>query len=94
MRMKLDAERFYSEVHHLKPLGEHGFDNEDNMLVLCPNHHALFDYLSIGIDPSDQITIIDLQANVLGKLTMIHGHTLGESNVDYHRQRMIEALDR
>ena len=37
-------EQNYIEVHHLRPLGKHdGPDTESNMLVLCPNHHALFD---------------------------------------------------
>lgn len=36
---------YYVEVHHLRPLGRphDGPDARDNMLVLCPNHHALFD---------------------------------------------------
>lgn len=33
------------QVHHLWPLGEphNGLDTTSNMMVLCPNHHALFD---------------------------------------------------
>jgi hypothetical protein len=36
---------YYIEVHHVRPLGgEHrGHDEHSNMLVLCPNHHAMFD---------------------------------------------------
>lgn len=36
---------FYIEVHHLRPLGagHNGVDASSNMLVLCPNHHAMFD---------------------------------------------------
>ena len=45
-RMELGEDRFLVEVHHVRPLGgEHkGLDGSANMLVLCPNHHAMFDY--------------------------------------------------
>ena len=46
---------FYAEVHHIRPLGgNHGVnDIRENMLVLCPTHHAMFDlrlprYLSVN----------------------------------------------
>lgn len=43
----------YAEAHHVKPLGagHDGPDTKDNIIVLCPNHHAEFDYGVIGIDP-------------------------------------------
>ncbi len=38
--------RNYCEAHHLRPLGtpHDGPDVPENMMVLCPNHHVLFDY--------------------------------------------------
>lgn len=43
----------YSEVHHIKPIGKphNGPDVWENMLVLCPNHHAMFDLGAIAIHP-------------------------------------------
>ncbi|MEX1231432.1 MAG: HNH endonuclease [Planctomycetaceae bacterium] len=43
--LRYGAKQWYIEVHHLRPLGHphDGPDAESNMLVLCPNHHALFD---------------------------------------------------
>ncbi len=42
----------YSEAHHIKPLGRphYGPDIEGNILVLCPNHHALCDLRAIELD--------------------------------------------
>jgi hypothetical protein len=40
----------YSEGHHVKPLGHEGPDVAENILVLCPNHHAQCDYGAIRID--------------------------------------------
>jgi 5-methylcytosine-specific restriction protein A len=62
---------FYAEAHHLQPLGgEHkGPDVKDNILCVCPNHHALFDYFAISLDPA--------------KL-LLNKHDLRKSFVDYH----------
>ena len=42
----------YSEAHHIKPLGgEHkGADVAENILILCPNHHAECDLGAVRLD--------------------------------------------
>jgi 5-methylcytosine-specific restriction protein A len=44
--------RPYSEVHHIRPLGEphNGDDILGNMICVCPNCHKELDYLFIPID--------------------------------------------
>lgn len=44
-RLQVGEDSFYSEVAHIKGLGEphNGPDKASNMLVLCPNHHLQFD---------------------------------------------------
>jgi hypothetical protein len=73
-RLKIEPGEFYAEAHHLKPLGgEHqGPDVRGNLLCLCPNHHALFDFFAMPLDP------------VLLKLNK---HKLGQLFVDYHNAR-------
>jgi hypothetical protein len=41
-----------AESHHVKPLGtpHNGPDVEGNIVVVCPNHHVMFDRGAIGID--------------------------------------------
>jgi hypothetical protein len=43
--------RTYSEAHHIQPLGtpHGGPDIAENVLVLCPNHHAMCDYGAIEL---------------------------------------------
>ena len=53
----------YAETHHVKPLGHDGPDIKANMLVLCPNHHVLFDYGEIAISPKDCKTVVDKEGN-------------------------------
>lgn len=42
----------YAECHHLVPLSEGGPDTEDNLLVLCPNHHKMIHFARIGFPRS------------------------------------------
>jgi len=44
--------KFYSEVHHIIPLGHphNGKDNLGNMICVCPNHHAQLDLLAIPLE--------------------------------------------
>lgn len=36
---KTDAGSYYSEGHHIIPLGEHGYDNLKNVAIVCPLCH-------------------------------------------------------
>lgn len=44
----------FAEAHHIKPLGNPhcGPDIESNIIVVCPNHHVMFDRAALFIDPS------------------------------------------
>ena len=39
----------YAETHHLEALSKGGKDSLDNMVVVCPNHHAMFDHADVSI---------------------------------------------
>lgn len=64
----------YAEAHHLHPLGENGPDIRDNMIVVCPNHHALLDYAALQLSP-----------NVIRNHNK---HRVGESFLNYHNVRV------
>lgn len=65
-------EECYSEAHHVRPLGHphDGSDTADNILVLCPNHHVMFDYGAIRFEPD--------------KLHFLPGHWTSQKNITYH----------
>ncbi len=52
--LRLPDGRSYSEAHHIQPLGSphNGPDIAANILVVCPNHHALLDFGAMRLDPS------------------------------------------
>jgi len=51
LQIKVGRDRHYSEGHHLRPLGKDhgGSDVEGNIVILCPTHHAEFDYFLFAI---------------------------------------------
>ena len=66
---------------HIKDLGRphNGPDTEENVLCLCPNHHALFDRYGFYIDP-DTLEIKDLNEDLINnkmkKLTVKAKHKI------------------
>jgi hypothetical protein len=66
----------YGEAHHTKPLGSphNGPDIEGNILVLCPNHHALCDLGAIQIN--------------LDEIRSHPDHRICKEFIDYHNQEI------
>ncbi len=64
--------RTYSEAHHVRPLGEphNGPDTVDNILILCPNHHAQCDFRAIKLS--------------LASLHRLADHSIDEKHIAYH----------
>jgi hypothetical protein len=62
----------YSEGHHLQPLGKphYGPDVAENILCVCPNHHAACDFGAIQL--------------AISGLRQIAGHNISEKYIAYH----------
>ena len=54
----MPAGKKYSEAHHIKPLGKphNGPDIIENMICVCPNHHAILDYGAINLEINEIIS--------------------------------------
>lgn len=78
-----DGQR-YIEVHHLRPLGRphDGPDVESNMLVLCPNHHALFD---LGVPHFLDDRTLEIGGK---KCKLILKHQVAKSNIQYYAKHV------
>ena len=72
----LRKERTYSEAHHLKPLGQphNGPDIPENIIVLCPNHHAICDFGAIYLR--------------LEELHQHDQHRINQEYVEYHNRQI------
>lgn len=87
----------YSEVHHIHPLGsEHrGVDELHNMVVLCPNHHALFDLGVIAIDPINSLKLLHVDIfNPLNGKEIILKHTISKTCIRYHYDNIFMPLNK
>ncbi|MBL9090542.1 MAG: HNH endonuclease [Planctomycetaceae bacterium] len=86
--------RRYAECHHLKPLGAPHFgpDIESNLLVLCPNHHVLFDRGSLRIDPLTW-SVLRFDREVKPRtLYRQPWHVIDQQYLDYHSTKIFGAL--
>jgi hypothetical protein len=72
--VKICAGERYSEGHHLRPLGgpHSGPDTADNILIVCPNHHAQLDLLGMTIAPQ--------------RLRQHKDHVISLDSVHYHNR--------
>lgn len=49
---------FFCDTHHLTPLKAGGTDTSGNILVLCPNHHRIFDRSKVVVVSRNESRII------------------------------------
>jgi hypothetical protein len=72
LRLPFPEGRSYSEAHHLKPLGgrHNGPDISANIVVLCPNCHALCDHGALAL--------------VRSALRTAPSHEIGDEFLEYH----------
>ena len=70
--LNIGANKIYAEAHHIKPLGNghNGPDVVENVICVCPNHHALLDLGGIYI--------------VQSQLRYIEGHEISSEYIIYH----------
>jgi|CXWL01.1.fsa_nt_gi predicted restriction endonuclease len=71
-RIQLSDDKYYTEAHHIKPLGKphNGPDIQENIICVCPNHHVQLDYGAIAINLTNIAKIVE--------------HNLGEEYINYH----------
>lgn len=76
VKLTLPNGNLYSEAHHIQPLGppHNGPDLAQNIIVVCPNHHALLDYCAIHLEID---SIRDSQI-----------HQIGLEYIEYHNKRL------
>ncbi|MFF4816912.1 YDG/SRA domain-containing protein [Kitasatospora sp. NPDC001309] len=82
----------YAEAAHVRALGRphNGPDVAANVLCLCPNHHALFDFGMLTI--ADDLTITDHATGAeIGKLREAPSHRIDRAHLAYHRDHHSEG---
>ncbi|EFM09521.1 HNH endonuclease [Paenibacillus curdlanolyticus YK9] len=84
-RIDLGPGGTFSEVHHIQPLGKHrGADVIENMIVVCPNHHIMFDRGAITVDLSNKKVIHANPKNELNGNDIVLKHEIENRYIEYH----------
>ena len=86
-RIELGDGSFYVEVHHSRPLGgrHRGPDTRENMLVVCPTHHAVFDLGVVAFSSEKYVRI----GGKLDPLTL--KHHLAPEHLAYHNAELVRC---
>ena len=73
---------------HIKGLGRphNGPDVIENMMCLCPNHHAQFDAFSFYIDPTS-FELVGLTGFENSKIKVLKKHKLDAEFLEYHKSQ-------
>ncbi len=79
--LQIGTSTYYSEVHHIKPLGlpHNGDDVMSNMICVCPNCHKKLDYAYIQINPNN--------------ITNDQEHIINIELIHWHNERVINRLE-
>lgn len=90
MPVHMKSTPHYAEAHHLIPLGgEHkGSDMPGNIIVVCPNHHKMFDYGALYIEPQS-LVVRHLNSDYRPEKQKLHKaqwHKLYEKSLVYHKE--------
>lgn len=83
---------YYAEAHHLQPLGAPhlGPDVPGNMIVLCPNHHVMFD-LGVATVVPETLLIRHVVPGVFSPNSFLHvrsWHKLDVRQLRYHHDQI------
>ncbi len=94
----LGGGRYYCEGHHLRSLGrEHnGNDDISNVVILCPNHHAEFDYFLFAIlDFTGKKRAVEHMYRELAPIerAITVKHRIAPENLDYVTEQFLTRLE-
>ncbi len=89
-RIEFGGDRYYVEVHHIQPLGggHNGCDAQSNMLVLCPNHHAMFDLHIPEFVSAKRVRIRGTNYD----LTLRHPHSISPTAMAYYKSMPMDCM--
>lgn len=73
------------QICHIKPFTQGGESQLNNMLLLCPNDHNLFDRGLIGIN--EDLSLV----GALGTLNVNPSHNISKESLKWHREMMLKS---
>ena len=92
--VQIGVNEYSSESHHIQPVGgkHHGPDVAANIIILCPNHHLMFDRGAITIDLDNKRVIHVDETNSVHYTKLVTKHEIEERYVNYHNKLIFKGL--
>ncbi|MBX9987166.1 HNH endonuclease signature motif containing protein [Priestia aryabhattai] len=91
-QIEIANNKYYSEVHHIQPLGMHdGPDIPENMIVLCPNHHIMFDQGVIRINILERKVYHFKEEHCLNEKEFELKHQINQLYTQYHDTKIFKG---
>ncbi|MED3832386.1 HNH endonuclease [Peribacillus frigoritolerans] len=93
-RIQTGINEYSSEAHHIQPVGGNhkGPDVANNIIIVCPNHHLMFDRGAITIDLYNKKVIHVDKNNSTHHLELVIKHEIEEQYVNYHNKYIFKSL--
>lgn len=93
-RVQIGFDEYMSESHHIQPVGGNhkGPDIATNIIILCPNHHVMFDRGAITIDLHRKIVIHSCESNPIHGVTITLKHEINEAFINYHNRYIFKGM--
>lgn len=84
LAIRVGEDQLYAEVHHIRPLGRShkGLDEPGNLIVLCPSHHAMFDF---GVPRFSSPKTVEIERETI---RLKSKHKIREENIDYYMKNI------
>ncbi len=97
-RIELGGGRYHCEAHHLRPLGRQhrGPAETSNVVILCPNHHAEFDFFLFAIlDYKGRKRKLEhmLRGLESTETHLLVRHRIAPEHIDYVTEQFLTRLD-
>ncbi|MBI3537843.1 MAG: hypothetical protein HY070_09830 [Chloroflexi bacterium] len=91
--IELPNRKLYAEIHHLRPVGKphNGKDGKPNTIVVCPNHHAMFDLGAMAIDPNSLVVKHWNPNDGKDESTLNLKHRLDKASLNYQYQKLFKG---
>lgn len=89
-RRQQSEDDYYAEAHHIKPLKDGGPDDAANIIILCPNHHADFDFGLVKVEPSNLKITHAYEDDSDRYLSINPGHELDDNFIAYNNEEVAE----
>ncbi|MFB3168466.1 HNH endonuclease [Neobacillus sp. 179-C4.2 HS] len=93
-KVQIGLNEYSSESHHIQPVGgnHQGPDIASNIIILCPNHHLMFDRGAITIELKTNKVIHVDATNSIHDSNLILKHEIEERHVDYHNKHIFKGV--